>query len=94
MKKIKIILNPHKHKELGFWIHECIVIDSWVYTQLDDITRIREVFKNEDYGIDLQTAWRLWNIHSNDLCACWLDLPETDKEIWNRLREYWKEDKK
>jgi hypothetical protein len=56
-----------------------------------DVLRIVEAFANMGHTISEIDAQLAWEEHSDDLCAGWLILPDTDREIMNALIPYLEE---
>ena len=53
-----------------------------------DAFKIMEVVRNHGYKCNLDEAEKLWQVHSNSLCANWLDLPANLEGIWGLVEPY------
>lgn len=54
---------------------------------LPDCERIQKALATVDIRISIPDAERLWDSYSDDYCASWLMLPETDAELIDMLTE-------
>lgn len=54
---------------------------------LEDSLRIQRALRNAGYEVSLSEAYRMWDERSDDWCAGWLNLPDTDEEIIQDLTE-------
>ena len=54
----------------------------------DDVYRIWVALVRAGYDVTLRDAEDLWEHHSADWCAGWLELPEKDEDIIGTLAEY------
>lgn len=57
-----------------------------------DIQRMIKVCNDRGINILPKLAKKLWNRYSDNLCACWLYLPDSDEELFeilfNAAKEY------
>ena len=60
-----------------------------------DIQRMIKVCNDRGINISPKLAKKLWSRYSDNLCACWLYLPDSDEELFeilvNITKEYIKE---
>jgi len=54
----------------------------------EDCIRIREILYKLGYDVTLRDAEDIWTAFSEDMCACWIILPESDEELAASLTEY------
>jgi hypothetical protein len=58
------------------------------YIDIDDIKdckRIQQILLDHGYEASLKECQKLWQKRSDDWCAGWLILPDSDDEIWSDL---------
>lgn len=51
----------------------------------EDIKRMIEVCNKKGVTITPELAEKLWYMHSDDNCACWLILPKDDDSLFETL---------
>ncbi|MEG1565366.1 MAG: hypothetical protein RR342_01325 [Bacilli bacterium] len=65
--------------------------DGKIYER-NDCQRIKDVCAKHSENITLYEAQEIWQDVSDSYCAGWLFLPETDKELWSMINQYFTED--
>jgi len=59
--------------------------ETYSHRYMTDVKRIKQVLKVNGYNSTLRDCGNLWDDHSDDFAAGWLNLPHTDGELWVEL---------
>lgn len=59
----------------------------------DDVERIRRVSNLRGTKISSYEARSIWQIYSDELCATWLVLPESDEKLYEIILKYYNKTK-
>lgn len=59
----------------------------------EDCLRIQAILAGHETEATLEECQALWKLFSASYAAGWLALPETDRELWDRIEMYLEEAK-
>ncbi|AXK43858.1 hypothetical protein [Erythrobacter aureus] len=67
---------------------DAFIIENDLLSYRDDIVRIAAALMADGRQVSLREAYQAWMGYSDSMCAGWMMLPETDREIANCASTY------
>jgi len=53
-----------------------------------DCKRIQNILEKNGYRASLEDCEKLWDKHSDSMCAGWIILPDDDEDVYSNIRMY------
>ena len=58
---------------------------------IEDINRIQRLLIDKGYYAENSQCRRIWELHSEDYAATWLQLPINDEKLYESIRPYFED---
>jgi hypothetical protein len=58
---------------------------------IEDINRIQRLLIDKGYYAENSQCRRIWELHSEDYAATWLELPTNDEKLYESIRPYFED---